>query len=72
MRNILVTIILSTICAFNLKAGETIPDDTLAKGQNSKFLAFPFVLRSPETSWGFGLASAYFFKAKLQQVQKHH
>lgn len=65
MRNILVTILLSVTCAFIAKAGETVPDDTLAKGQNSKFLAFPFVLRSPETSWGFGLASAYFFKAKL-------
>jgi hypothetical protein len=65
MRNILITFFISITCFYNLKAGEVVPDDTLARGQNSKFLAFPFVLRSPETSWGFGLASAYFFKAKL-------
>jgi hypothetical protein len=46
------------------KAAEIAPDDTLARGENSKFLAFPFLLRSPETSWGFGAASAFFFKAK--------
>ena len=65
MRNILITFLLLIACSFNLMARETLADDTLAKGQNSKSLAFPFVLRSPETSWGFGLASAYFFKAKV-------
>ncbi len=39
-------------------------DDTLPKGVSSRTLAFPFILRSPETSWGFGGAGAYFFKAK--------
>lgn len=65
MRNLFTTILLLSLYAFAVEAKEVVPDDTLARGQNSKFLAFPFVLRSPETSWGFGLASAYFFKAKL-------
>jgi outer membrane protein assembly factor BamA len=39
------------------------PDDTLPKGISSRFLAFPFFIRSPETNWGFGAAGAYFFKA---------
>lgn len=43
------------------------PDDTLPKGISSRFLAFPFVLQSPETKWGFGIASAYFFKAKKNE-----
>jgi outer membrane protein assembly factor BamA len=42
-------------------------DDTLSKGEYSRFLAFPFLLRSPETDWGFGAAGAYFFKAKKGQ-----
>ena len=39
-------------------------DDTLPPGVATRFLAFPFFLRSPETSWGFGGAGAYFFKSK--------
>lgn len=39
-------------------------DDTLKGNTNNKFLIFPFFLRSPETNWGFGTVSAYFFKAK--------
>lgn len=44
-------------------------DDTLPKGVSSKILAFPFVLRSPETSWGFGAASAFFFRPKKNDVK---
>ena len=39
-------------------------DDSLKGNANSKFLIFPFFLRSPETNWGFGSVAAYFFKAK--------
>ena len=39
-------------------------DDTLPKGVSSRTLAFPFIIRSPETSWGFGGAGAFFFKSK--------
>ncbi len=39
-------------------------DDSLPRGISSRILAFPFALRSPETSWGFGGAAAYFFKSK--------
>ena len=39
-------------------------DDTLPKGVASRTLAFPFIIRSPETSWGFGGAGAFFFKSK--------
>ena len=42
-------------------------DDTLPKGVASRFLSFPFILRSPETNWGFGGASAFFFKAKKNE-----
>lgn len=38
--------------------------DTVNSELNSRFLLFPFFLRSPETSWGFGGAGAYFFKLK--------
>ena len=38
-----------------------VPIDTLRQA-NGRFLVFPFFLRSPETNWGFGGASAYFFK----------
>lgn len=45
-------------------AAEIVVDDTLKGNVNSKVLLFPFFLKSPETNWGFGTASAYFFKAK--------
>jgi len=64
MRNTLAIILLSITYAFNATAGEVTADDTLAKEQNTKFLIFPFFLKSPETNWGFGFATAYFFKAK--------
>jgi len=39
--------------------------DTLNSELSSRFLVFPFFLRSPETSWGFGGAGAYLFKLKI-------
>ena len=42
-------------------------DDTLPEGIASRILAFPFILRSPETSWGFGGVGAFFFKAKKNE-----
>lgn len=51
-------------CFSRALAVEISTDDTLPKNAKSKFLVFPFFLRSPETSWGFGAAGAYFFKAK--------
>ena len=42
-------------------------DDSLPRGVSSRFLTFPFILRSPETSWGFGGAGAFFFKAKKNE-----
>jgi len=44
-------------------------DDSLPSGVSSRFLAFPFVLRSPETDWGFGGATAFFFKAKKDEPE---
>ncbi len=44
-------------------------DDTLKRNENSKFLIFPFFLKSPETDWGFGTVSAYFFKAKKDDAK---
>ena len=43
-------------------------DDTLPRGVSSRTLAFPFILRSPETSWGFGAIAAYFFKAMKNET----
>jgi outer membrane protein assembly factor BamA len=42
-------------------------DDSLPPGKTSRLLAFPFILRSPETSWGFGGVAAYFFKSQKQE-----
>jgi len=39
-------------------------NDSIPEGKNSRFLVVPFIVRSPETSWGFGSAAAYFFKTK--------
>lgn len=36
--------------------------DTLKEKPEGNFLIFPFFLKSPETNWGFGGASAYFFR----------
>lgn len=47
-----------------LRAENPAQSDTLVEKKNSRFLAFPFFLRSPETNWGFGAAGVYFFKAK--------
>ncbi len=44
-------------------------DDTLPRGISSRILAFPFILRSPETNWGFGGATAFFFKAKKDEPE---
>ncbi len=42
-------------------------DDSLPEGVGSRILSFPFLLRSPETSWGFGGVTAYFFKAQKNE-----
>lgn len=38
--------------------------DTLPAAAPKNFLAFPFVVKSLETDWGFGGVAAHFFKAK--------
>ncbi len=43
--------------------GFAFTDDSLPKSTSSRFLIFPFIIRSPETNWGFGGAAAFFFKA---------
>jgi hypothetical protein len=55
--------------SFISKAGDNsgAADDSLPEGKNSRFLLFPFILKSPETSWGFGTAGAFFFKAKKNE-----
>lgn len=45
----------------------SVPDDTLSVSQPSRFLVFPFAIRSPETKWGLGLATAFFFKANQKE-----
>ncbi len=64
MRNTFIILLTLTIYVFNSKAQDVANSDTLSNSRSKKFLIFPFVLKSPETNWGFGLASAYFFKAK--------
>src|SRR4051812_44944868 len=44
-------------------------DDTLPRGIDSRFLVFPFLIKSPETDWGFGVAAAYFFKASKTEEE---
>ena len=61
MRRLLLVIIgFYLIPAFS-SGQNPVPIDTLRQA-NGRFLVFPFFLRSPETNWGFGGASAYFFK----------
>lgn len=43
-------------------------DDTLSDSRPSRFLVFPFFIRSPETKWGLGLATAFFFKANQKEA----
>ena len=57
MRGLLIIFILFPFLAFGA-------NDSIPKGKNSRFLVVPFIVRSPETSWGFGSAAAYFFKTK--------
>ena len=52
------------LLAGQIFASEAIPVDTLKTKTTGKFLIFPFLIRSPETSVGFGAASAFFFKTK--------
>ncbi len=48
----------------NAFASDAVPADTAKEKTTGNFLVFPFLLRSPETSVGFGAASAFFFKTK--------
>lgn len=68
MRLILLFLFVAQV--FTASAGSvTAVDDTLPQGLNSRFLLFPFLLKSPETSLGFGLAGAYFFKVKKNEPE---
>jgi len=53
---------LALLCNPFLSSGQNpVPLDTI-QTKDSRLLAFPFFLRSPETDWGFGGAAAYFFR----------
>ena len=52
---------------FALAGQSPMPVDT-SKTVDNRFLIFPFFLRSPETSWGFGGAAAYFFKPEKEDT----
>jgi outer membrane protein assembly factor BamA len=53
------------LCSLMLLQGACVAQsDTTTTELSSRYLIFPFFLRSPETSWGFGAAAAYFFKVK--------
>lgn len=63
MRNrcfLFILFLLPTICKASV-------DDSLPQGMASRILVFPFVLRSPETKWGFGAAGAFFFKTNNKE-----
>jgi len=64
-RCILLVIAILTSC--NCFASGFTDDDTLLKKSPGKYLIFPFFLKSPETNWGFGAASAYFFKPEKKE-----
>ena len=61
MRRIVLLFYLVSALLSNSEAALPVANDSL-KIQRSGFLVFPFFLISPETSWGFGGAAAYFFK----------
>ena len=65
MRAVIVSIIF-LIISFRTVASL---DDSLPKGTSSRFLIFPFIIRSPETNWGFGGAAAFFFKAAKENEE---
>src|SRR4051812_42525124 len=51
------------ICIGGRSFSQEIPNvDSAFAETGSRFLIFPFFLKSPETNWGFGGVSAYFFK----------
>lgn len=49
---------------FTLSVSQAAVTDSVPPRLSSRFLVFPFFLRSPETKWGFGGAGAFFFKVK--------
>lgn len=60
------TCLLSTLLV-KAEGSISLVDDTLPQGVQSRFLVFPFAIKSPETKAGFGLAGAFFFKAKKNE-----
>ncbi len=42
--------------------------DTVANSFTKNFLFFPVVVKSPETKWGAGYATSYFFKTKIKDT----
>lgn len=67
MRYILLLLVVFQVFRANAEELAPTAPDSLPVGQNSRFLLFPFLLKSPETKWGFGLAGAFFFKAKKNE-----
>ncbi|MCC7233124.1 MAG: BamA/TamA family outer membrane protein [Bacteroidia bacterium] len=60
--------IVSIVCLLPEAArAEQMADDSLEYGESSRILVLPFFIRSPETGWGGGLATAYFFKANKKE-----
>lgn len=55
------------VFSFGLRTSSASSDDSLSATQSSRFLVFPFAIKSPETRWGLGLATAFFFKASGKQ-----
>ena len=63
--SIFLVLLLVTCKCFASAFGEK---DSVKEKTSSGFLLFPFVLKSPETNWGFGAASAYFFKPEKKDA----
>ena len=64
--SLVIVYLLLSLASFaqNQKMGDN-ATDTLPKPEEKHLLAFPFILRSQETSWGFGGIMAVFFKPKM-------
>ncbi|MBL0259195.1 MAG: BamA/TamA family outer membrane protein [Bacteroidetes bacterium] len=66
-RHRLLWIFLFSLISSDILAGIS-ANDTLSDSETSRFLVFPFGIRSPETKWGIGLATAFFFKANQKET----
>jgi outer membrane protein assembly factor BamA len=68
--------ILLLICSYAKAQNDTldilvnpVTADTAFQGESKRFIPIPLIINTPETDWGFGMISTYFFKSKKNDVK---